>query len=141
MLNLMKQFVHEDDGLEMVEWAIVAALITTAAAVTMASIGTQVDAAYNTILTTLQAGWSENRVRRIPFASTGSLCHSVVRARCWIDTVAELESIDRLAFVTGSNGIGPRRVAVLQSGVGGPSRFSGRTPAGSSSDRPMATDA
>jgi Flp pilus assembly pilin Flp len=56
MLNLMKQFVREDDGLEMVEWAIVAALITTAAAVTMASIGTQVDAAFQTILGTLQAG-------------------------------------------------------------------------------------
>ena len=50
MLNLMKRFVREDDGLEMVEWAIVAALITTAAAVTMASIGSQVDAAFQTVL-------------------------------------------------------------------------------------------
>jgi Flp pilus assembly pilin Flp len=56
MLNLMKQFVREDDGLEMVEWAIVAALITTTAAVTMAGIGTEVDAAFQTVLTTLQAG-------------------------------------------------------------------------------------
>ena len=49
-MNLMKRFVREDDGLEMVEWAIVAALITTAAAVTMASIGSQVDAAFQTVL-------------------------------------------------------------------------------------------
>ncbi|MBW2233169.1 MAG: hypothetical protein JRH17_22525 [Deltaproteobacteria bacterium] len=56
MLNLMKQFVREDDGLEMVEWAIVAALITTTAAVTMSGIGTEVDAAFQTVLLTLQAG-------------------------------------------------------------------------------------
>jgi Flp pilus assembly pilin Flp len=56
MLNILKSFVREDDGLEMVEWAIVAALITTAATVTMTSIGSEVDAQLNTILTTLQAG-------------------------------------------------------------------------------------
>jgi Flp pilus assembly pilin Flp len=56
MLNLVKKFVHDDDGLEMVEWAIVAALITTAAAVTMASIGSQVNVQFGTVLTTLQSG-------------------------------------------------------------------------------------
>lgn len=56
MLNLVKKFVREDDGLEMVEWAIVAALITTAAAVTMASIGSEVNTSFNTVLTTLQSG-------------------------------------------------------------------------------------
>jgi pilus assembly protein Flp/PilA len=56
MLNLMKQFVREEDGLEMVEWAIVAALITTVAAVTMAAIGTEVDAAFQQVLATLQGG-------------------------------------------------------------------------------------
>jgi Flp pilus assembly pilin Flp len=56
MLNLVKKFVREDDGLEMVEWAIVAALITTAAAVTMASIGSQVNTQFGTVLTTLQNG-------------------------------------------------------------------------------------
>jgi Flp pilus assembly pilin Flp len=50
MLNLLKSFIREDEGLEMVEWAIVAALITTAAAVTMSLIGTQVDAQFQTIL-------------------------------------------------------------------------------------------
>jgi Flp pilus assembly pilin Flp len=50
MLNLLKSFIREDEGLEMVEWAIVAALITTAAAVTMGLIGTQVNAQFLTIL-------------------------------------------------------------------------------------------
>ncbi len=50
MLNLLKSFIREDEGLEMVEWAIVAALITTAAAVTMSLIGAQVDAQFQTIL-------------------------------------------------------------------------------------------
>ena len=49
-LNLLKSFIREDEGLEMVEWAIVAALITTAAAVTMSLIGVQVDAQFQTIL-------------------------------------------------------------------------------------------
>ena len=44
------RFIREDEGLEMVEWAIVAALITTAAAVTMSLIGTAVDAQFQTIL-------------------------------------------------------------------------------------------
>ena len=56
MLNLVKKFIREDDGLEMVEWAIVAALITTAAAITMASIGSEVNTQFNTVLTTLQSG-------------------------------------------------------------------------------------
>ena len=50
MLNLLKSFIREDEGLEMVEWAIVAALITTAAAVTMSLIGAAVDAQFQTIL-------------------------------------------------------------------------------------------
>ena len=53
MLNLFKNFVCEEEGLEMVEWAIVAALITTAAAITMSAIGVQVDAQFQTILANL----------------------------------------------------------------------------------------
>ena len=56
MLNLMKQFVREDAGLELVEWAVVAALVTSAAAVTMSTIGVQADAAFQALLGTLQAG-------------------------------------------------------------------------------------
>ena len=41
MLNCMKSFVREDDGLEMVEWAIVGALITAAGAGAIAAVGTQ----------------------------------------------------------------------------------------------------
>ncbi len=50
MLNLLKSFIQEDEGLEMIEWAIVAALITTMAVVTMDLIGTQVNAQFQTIL-------------------------------------------------------------------------------------------
>jgi Flp pilus assembly pilin Flp len=39
MLNVIKSFVREEDGLEMVEWAIVAALITTAAAAALTTLG------------------------------------------------------------------------------------------------------
>lgn len=42
MLNVIKNFVRDEDGLEMVEWAIVAALITTAAAVALQTLGTSV---------------------------------------------------------------------------------------------------
>jgi pilus assembly protein Flp/PilA len=56
MLKVLKNFVREEEGLEMVEWAIVAALITTAAALTMVSIGTEVNTQYQDLLTTLGLG-------------------------------------------------------------------------------------
>jgi pilus assembly protein Flp/PilA len=56
MLNLVKKFIRQDDGLEMVEWAIVAALITTAGAATMVSIGSQVSTQFGLILTAVTAG-------------------------------------------------------------------------------------
>jgi pilus assembly protein Flp/PilA len=56
MLNVLKNFVREEEGLEMVEWAIVAALITTAAALTMVSIGDEVNTQYQDLLTTLGLG-------------------------------------------------------------------------------------
>ena len=39
MLKVIKNFVRDEDGLEMVEWAIVAALITTAAAAALTTLG------------------------------------------------------------------------------------------------------
>ena len=39
MLNVMKSFVRDENGLEMVEWAIVAALITAGAAAALGNIG------------------------------------------------------------------------------------------------------
>lgn len=38
MLNLIVKFVRDEDGLEMVEWAIVGALIITAAAVSVTNL-------------------------------------------------------------------------------------------------------
>ena len=54
MLDLLKRFVGEERGLEMVEWAIVAALITTASAFTMRTIGVFVNTNFSTLLLTLQ---------------------------------------------------------------------------------------
>jgi Flp pilus assembly pilin Flp len=54
MLDLLKRFVGEERGLEMVEWAIVAALITTASAFTMRAIGVFVNANFSILLLTLQ---------------------------------------------------------------------------------------
>ncbi len=56
MLNVIRNFVRDEDGLEMVEWAIVAALITTAAAAALTTLGTSVATKFNdmdTIITTL----------------------------------------------------------------------------------------
>ncbi len=53
MLRMLENFVTEEDGLEMVEWAIVAALITTAGALILTSIGTKVSAAFTQIDTAL----------------------------------------------------------------------------------------
>ncbi len=53
MLKLLKNFVREEEGLEMVEWAIVAALVTTAAALTMREIGIAVDDQYVDLLGTI----------------------------------------------------------------------------------------
>ncbi len=42
MLKMVKSFVTDEDGLEMVEWALVAALITTGAAAILNTIGGKV---------------------------------------------------------------------------------------------------
>ena len=49
MLNLLKNFVSNEDGLEMVEWAIVAALVTAAGAGAFAALGTNVTTALTTL--------------------------------------------------------------------------------------------
>ena len=40
MLDFTKRFANEQSGLEMVEWAVVAGLLTTTAAITMRLLGT-----------------------------------------------------------------------------------------------------
>ena len=54
MLDFLKRFATEEQGLEMVEWAIVAALVTTASAFTMRAIGIFVNANFSILLLTLQ---------------------------------------------------------------------------------------
>jgi Flp pilus assembly pilin Flp len=53
MLTMMRNFIAEEDGLEMVEWAIVAALITAGAAAVLTTIGTAVKAEFDNINTAL----------------------------------------------------------------------------------------
>lgn len=56
MLNVIRNFVRDEDGLEMVEWAIVAALITTAAATALTTLGSSVALKFtdlDTLITTL----------------------------------------------------------------------------------------
>ncbi|MBW2229942.1 MAG: hypothetical protein JRG92_17530 [Deltaproteobacteria bacterium] len=54
MLDLLKRFVRQEEGLEMVEWAIVAVLITSAGAITMLGIGRNVDTRFIDVLMTLR---------------------------------------------------------------------------------------
>ena len=56
MLNLVKEFIRQEEGLEMVEWAIVAALITTAGAAIIVQIGSQVTTQFGLILTAITSG-------------------------------------------------------------------------------------
>ncbi len=53
VLNTLKRFVREDEGLEMLEWAIVAALFATAGAVMWLTLGSTVSAELTTIDTSL----------------------------------------------------------------------------------------
>ena len=39
MLNLIRDFVQDEAGLEMIEWAIVGALVITASAATLTTLG------------------------------------------------------------------------------------------------------
>jgi pilus assembly protein Flp/PilA len=51
--NIISRFVDEDKGLETVEYAVIAALITGAAIVAITALGTQVAAKFNTLVTEL----------------------------------------------------------------------------------------
>ena len=55
MLNVIRNFVRDEDGLEMVEWAIVAALITTAAATALTTLGGSVATKFNDMDTIIQS--------------------------------------------------------------------------------------
>ena len=51
MLTLAKQFLRDDDGLEMVEWAVVGGLLTVAAATGMASVATIIGGKFDDLVT------------------------------------------------------------------------------------------
>jgi Flp pilus assembly pilin Flp len=51
--NTISRFVSEEAGLETVEYAVIAALITGAAIVAITSLGTKVAAKFNTLVTQL----------------------------------------------------------------------------------------
>jgi Flp pilus assembly pilin Flp len=56
MLMFIRNFVREEDGLEMVEWAIVAAVVTGVAAATLTTIGSTIGTNFGTLLANVQAG-------------------------------------------------------------------------------------
>jgi Flp pilus assembly pilin Flp len=56
MLKFVQNFVREEDGLEMVEWAIVAAVVTSVAAGTLTTIGGSLNASFTSLLASVQAG-------------------------------------------------------------------------------------
>ena len=58
MISAMKRFVLEDEGLEMLEWAIVAALFATAGAVMWLTLGSTVTTELTTIDTSLSGSAS-----------------------------------------------------------------------------------
>ena len=51
--NTISRFVNEEAGLETVEYAVIAALITGAAIVAITAVGTKVAAKFNTLVTQL----------------------------------------------------------------------------------------
>ncbi len=53
ILNHVKRFVREDDGMEMVEWAIVGVVFAVAAAAFWGDLATNVDAALGEIESTV----------------------------------------------------------------------------------------
>ena len=56
MKDLMKRFFKDERGLETVEYAIIAGLITVAAIATITLVGTQVNSKFNELLTALGGG-------------------------------------------------------------------------------------
>ena len=55
MRKLLSNFIGNEDGLEMVEWAVVAAVITAAAGAAMASVGTSVGGALTALSVIISA--------------------------------------------------------------------------------------
>jgi pilus assembly protein Flp/PilA len=53
-MKLVKRFIAEEKGLETVEYAIIAALITIAAILAITAVGTSVSAKFNLLNTKLQ---------------------------------------------------------------------------------------
>ena len=56
MRNLAKRFFRDERGLETVEYAIIAGLITVAAIATITLVGAQVNIKFNELLTALGGG-------------------------------------------------------------------------------------
>ena len=54
-MNMIKRFVREDDGMEMVEWAIVGVVFALAAALFWTDLGLAVDGALGRIETCVQS--------------------------------------------------------------------------------------
>ena len=56
MKDVMKRFVKDEKGLETVEYAIIAGLITVAAILTITAVGAQVNVQFGALLTALGGG-------------------------------------------------------------------------------------
>lgn len=56
MLRLIKRVLREEDGMELLEWAIVAVVFALAGAVAMDSLGTGLTLPVNRIITLLSSG-------------------------------------------------------------------------------------
>ena len=55
LVSTLKRFLNEDDGMEMVEWAIVGVVFAVAAAAFWGDLATQIDSALGKIETTVNA--------------------------------------------------------------------------------------
>ena len=56
MLDAIKRFVREDDGLETVEWAVVGTAVVIAAIAAFQTLGTNTNTAMSTIAASIPAG-------------------------------------------------------------------------------------
>jgi pilus assembly protein Flp/PilA len=53
MIQLIKQFVRDEDGVTAIEYGLIAALIAVGVIVSVGSIGTQLNAVFNSVVTAL----------------------------------------------------------------------------------------
>ena len=56
MLRLIERFLREDDGMELLEWAVVAVLFALAGAAAMSSISSNLTLPVNSIVSLLASG-------------------------------------------------------------------------------------